>query len=244
MVLPDASAFPVVPGERSLLITRSDVTTRLIIERRVVSLLPLRHLSPRLSQARAARDRDERSVRATHAARPDLVTIQRAGWCLPPAARCVILQSGQTSPHPGVLAPEERSASASSRVLCSSILRALPAKTKPQVLEGLFPGVHHGTLLHLWVRLLESLQSGTKLEQQQTCFCSNDAEAIVKASAPFPPRVEGPGNALAALSQRMASSCCILHALAARFPCSDRHGTRKKRVRVDSRANREMAQRL
>src|SRR5712691_8837410 len=115
MVLSYAGAFLVVPGERSLPITRSDMTTRRRVMSRVVCLRPLRHLSPRLSQAKAAQDRDERSVRAAHAARPDLVTIQRAGWCLPPAAQCVILQSGQTSSGPGVLAPEERSASVSSR---------------------------------------------------------------------------------------------------------------------------------
>src|SRR6266700_1505885 len=78
-------------------------------------LLSLPLLEARSSQARAAPDRDERSVRAAHAARPDLVKIQRAGWCLPPAAQCVILQSGQTSSGPGVLVPEERSASVSSR---------------------------------------------------------------------------------------------------------------------------------
>src|SRR6516225_7712308 len=114
MVLSYAGAFLVVPAERSLPITRSLVTTRRRVTPRVVCVQPLRHLSPRLSQARAARDRDERSVRAAHAARPGLVTIQRAWWCLPPAARCVILQSGQTSLGPGVLAPEECSASVSS----------------------------------------------------------------------------------------------------------------------------------
>src|SRR5260221_14780842 len=115
MDVPCAGAFLVVLGERSLLITRPGVTTRRSMMSRVVCLRPLRHLSPRLSQARAARDRDERSVRAAHAARPDLVTIQRAGWCLPPAAQCVILQSGLESSGPGVLVPEERSASVSSR---------------------------------------------------------------------------------------------------------------------------------
>src|SRR5712691_4796477 len=115
MVLSYAGAFLVVPGERSLPITRSDMTTRRRVMSRVVCLRPLRHLSPRWSQAKAAQDRDERSVRAAHAARPDLVTIQRAGWCLPPAAQCVVLQSGQTSSGPGVLVPEERSASVSSR---------------------------------------------------------------------------------------------------------------------------------
>src|SRR5215469_9987297 len=114
MVLSYAGAFLVVPGERSLPITRSLVTTRRRVMSRVVCLRPLRHLSPRWSQAKAAPDRAERSVRAAHAARPDLVPIQRAGWCLPPAAQCVILQSGQTSSGPGVLVPEERSASVSS----------------------------------------------------------------------------------------------------------------------------------
>src|SRR5205823_9323356 len=99
--------------ERSLPITRSDMTTRRRVMSRVVCLRPLRHLSPRLSQAKAAQDRDERSVRAAHAARPDLVTIQRAGWCLPPAAQCVILQDRKSTSGPGVLAPEERSASLS-----------------------------------------------------------------------------------------------------------------------------------
>src|SRR5712692_11773811 len=122
MVLPDAGACLVVPGKRTRLITRSDMTTRRRVMSRVVCLRPLRHLSPRLSQAKAARDRDERSVRAAHAARPDLVTIQRAGWCLPPAAQCVILQSGLESSGPGVLVPEERSASVCSRVLRVSIL--------------------------------------------------------------------------------------------------------------------------
>src|SRR5919109_5170092 len=110
LVLPDAGTCLVVPGERSLPITRSDVTTRRRVMSRVVCLRPLRHLSPRWSQAKAAPDRDERSVRAAHAARPDLVPIQRAGWCLPPAAQYVIIQSGLASSGPGVLAPEERSA--------------------------------------------------------------------------------------------------------------------------------------
>src|SRR5713226_4988295 len=114
LVLPDAGACLVVPGKRSLLITRSDMTTRRRVMSRVVCLRPLRYLSPRWSQVRAARDRDERSVRAAHAARPDLIPIQRAGWCLPPAARYVILQSGRTNSGPGVLGPEERSASVSS----------------------------------------------------------------------------------------------------------------------------------
>src|SRR5690348_2398022 len=103
MVLRYAGACLVVPGKRSRLLTRSDVTTRRRVTSRVVCLRPLRHLSPRWSQAKAARDRDERSVRAAPAARPDLVLIQRAGWCLPPAVQCVILQSGQTSSGPGVL---------------------------------------------------------------------------------------------------------------------------------------------
>src|SRR5229473_3224753 len=111
IVVPYAGAFLVVPGERSLLIPRSDLATRRRVMSRVVCLRPLRHLSPRWSQARAAPDRDERSVRAAHAARPDLAPIQRAGWCLPPAARCVILQSGPTSWGPDVLVPAERSAS-------------------------------------------------------------------------------------------------------------------------------------
>src|SRR5207253_2874732 len=124
MVLSYEGAFLVVPGERSLPITRSDMTTRRRVMSRVVCLRPLRLLEPRLSQAKAARDRDERSVRAAHAARPDLVTIQRAGWCLPPAAQCVILQSGQTSSGPGVLVPEERSASVCllPPISCGSIL--------------------------------------------------------------------------------------------------------------------------
>src|SRR5258708_6691002 len=137
MVLPDAGAFLVVPGKRTRLITRSDMTTRRRVMSRVVCLRPLRHLSPRLSQAKAARDRDERSVRAAHAARPDLGPIQRAGWYLPPAAQCVILQSGQTSLGPGVLAPEERNASVSSsgsRVVRSwskhSRRRAVPQSSK------------------------------------------------------------------------------------------------------------------
>src|SRR5215470_10395783 len=115
LVLPDAGACLVVPGKRSLLITRSDLTRRRRVLSRVVCLRPLRHLSPRWSKAQAARDRAERSVRAAHAARPDLVAIQRAGWCRPPAARCVILPSGQTNWGPVVLAPAERSASVSSR---------------------------------------------------------------------------------------------------------------------------------
>ena len=115
IVLPYAGACLVVPGKRSLLITRSDMATRRRVMSRVVCLRPLRHLSPRLSQAKAARDRDERSVRAAHAARPDLVTIKRARWCLPPAAQYVILQSCLESSGPGVLAPEVRSASVSSR---------------------------------------------------------------------------------------------------------------------------------
>src|SRR6266849_9237202 len=151
MVLPYAGACLVVPGKRSLLITRSDVTTRRRVMRRVVCLRPLRLLGPRLSQAKAAQDRDERSVRAAHAARPDPVPIQRAGWCQPPAAQCVILQSGQTSSGPGVLVPEERSASASSCVLHGSILRALFAKMKLLVLDRLFSGTHHVTRLHLCV---------------------------------------------------------------------------------------------
>src|SRR2546421_8135543 len=114
IVVPYAGAFLVVPGERSLLIPRSDLTTRRRVMSRVVCLRPLRHLSPRWSKAQAAPDRAERSVRAAHAARPDLAPIQRAGWCLPPAAQCVILPSGQTNSGPGVLAPAERSASVSS----------------------------------------------------------------------------------------------------------------------------------
>src|SRR5258708_9796202 len=122
MVLSYAGAFLVVPGERNLPITRSDVTTRRSMLSRVVCLLPLRPPEPRLSQARVMSDRDERSVRVPRAVQPDLVKIQRAGWCLPPAARCVILQSGLASSGPGVLVPEERSASVSSRVLRGSIL--------------------------------------------------------------------------------------------------------------------------
>src|SRR6266567_5794338 len=114
LVLSDAGACLVVPGERSLLITRSLVTTRRRVMSQVVCLRPLRHLSPRWSKAQAAPGRAERSVRAAPAARPDLGAIQRAGWCLPPAAQCVILPSGQTSSGPGVLVPAERSASVSS----------------------------------------------------------------------------------------------------------------------------------
>src|SRR5260370_5870652 len=139
IAVPYAGAFLVVPGERSLLIPRSDVTTRRRVMSRVVCLRPLRHLSPRWSQAKAAPDRDERSVRAAHAARPDLAPIQRVGWCLPPAAQCVIRQSGQTSSGPDVLGPAERSAFCLlppiSRV---SILRRLLGKMKPEVLERLF----------------------------------------------------------------------------------------------------------
>src|SRR5215469_14679738 len=79
LVLPDAGACLVVPGKRSLLITRSEMTTGRSMTSRVVCLRPLRLLKPRLSQARAAQDQDERSGRAAHAARPDLVTIQIAG---------------------------------------------------------------------------------------------------------------------------------------------------------------------
>src|SRR6266852_5729381 len=90
-----------------------DLTSRLGVEllggSSVCGLLT--HLSPRSSQAKAAPGRAERSVRADHAARTDLAPIQRAGWCLPPAARCVILQSGPTSSGPDVLVPAERSAS-------------------------------------------------------------------------------------------------------------------------------------
>jgi len=43
---------------------------------------------------------------------------------------------------------------------------------KPEVLEGLFPGAHHGTLLRLRVWLLEPLQYGLLMWCSAWSFCS------------------------------------------------------------------------